>query len=114
MLKDLTLKPDPVLEDLLERTRGTDWDPRDYGNGLLPADAASSGVIFHAFGDAFKRQELGRPCWPKIQNETREAAEAQLQGLVERGLHRDDSLHVYRCACGSWHIGHRGKKGGAS
>jgi len=35
----LTTRPDPMLETLLDYSRGPDWDVRDYGNGLLPADA---------------------------------------------------------------------------
>lgn len=46
MGKLLTLTPNPVLEALLETTRGPNWDPRDYGNGLLPANSPRQSLTF--------------------------------------------------------------------
>ena len=48
-----------------------------------------------------------RKCWPKEQHSTKGKAEAQMRSITKRGLEKDrDTIHVYECACGSWHVGH--------
>ena len=38
---------------------------------------------------------LTRKCYPKIQQPTREAAEAQVQDVITHGLHRSSRIHAY-------------------
>jgi len=53
---------------------------------------------------------LTRKCYPKIQQPTREAAEAQVQDVITHGLHRSSRIHAYECPdCGAWHAGHAGR-----
>lgn len=61
----------------------------------------------NSLAQAFQKEGLGRPCWPKEQHATEGAARAQLRSILKRGLHKNERLHVYRCPfCGSHHIGH--------
>lgn len=50
---------------------------------------------------------LARQCWPKIQHDSKEAAETHVHALVSRCINKDLSLHIYECPhCGKWHVGH--------
>lgn len=52
-----------------------------------------------------------RPCWPKQQHDSPEAARAQMRSILKRGLEKDASrIHIYPCPdCGKYHVGHKAR-----
>lgn len=46
-------------------------------------------------------------CKGKLAHPTYDKARLQMQSMYEAGLAERGTLNVYRCLCGSWHVGHR-------
>lgn len=53
----------------------------------------------------------GRGCAGKRRHGTARAAEGHMRELVDRRGASPDRLNVYRCKhCGTWHVGHLGRR----
>lgn len=68
-------------------------------DGLLVCQAFSLREQLRPLRDRLvEREKSKRRCWPKVQHETRGAAEAQMRSILKRGLEKDvGRIHVYRC-----------------
>jgi hypothetical protein len=47
-----------------------------------------------------------KSCRRKKRHPTEADARAHLERLIAKGAHRP-RLHIYKCACGGYHVGHR-------
>lgn len=87
-----------------------DWDPYCGAHCALDSElvGTSCGVTMGELLNTDSLKAVHRQCWRKIQHPSHELALTHARALVSRGVHRNiEKLRVYKCSCGSYHVGHR-------